>query len=177
MSYDPKISYPIGGKNVQGGLPTAILNTLQFNAVTNQWEFVAAAGVAGLGDLEFLRDKELAGDLLTATNSRTSIGTNAVIIPASGKTFFFVTAGVAYHENALNAQSSTEIQNNTVRIDFLIIASDDAAGNEGGNRVDRTSVQGNSLVGNGVLEFRHEIIATATTNIILSMIQGWIQDT
>jgi len=43
MSDNTKLSYPIGGKNVQGGFPAAN-QTLQFNAVTNQWEFVAAAG-------------------------------------------------------------------------------------------------------------------------------------
>lgn len=41
MSFNEKISYPIGGKQVQGGLPTAN-QRLNFNAVTNQWEFVAA---------------------------------------------------------------------------------------------------------------------------------------
>lgn len=41
MSFNEKISYPIGGKQVQGGLPAAN-QILQFNAVTNQWEFVAA---------------------------------------------------------------------------------------------------------------------------------------
>lgn len=39
MSFNEKISYPIGGKQVQGGLPTDN-QQLQFNAVTNQWEFV-----------------------------------------------------------------------------------------------------------------------------------------
>lgn len=40
MSDNPKISYPIGSKLVQGGLPVAN-QQLQFNAVTNLWEFVA----------------------------------------------------------------------------------------------------------------------------------------
>ena len=42
MSFNEKISYPIGGKQVQGGLPTAS-QILLFNVVTNQWEFVNAA--------------------------------------------------------------------------------------------------------------------------------------
>jgi len=37
-----KISYPIGGKNVQGGLPTAN-QQLRFNAITNLWEFFIPA--------------------------------------------------------------------------------------------------------------------------------------
>lgn len=44
MSDNPKISYPIGGKNVQGGLPTAN-QILQFNVLTNLWEFVIPTAV------------------------------------------------------------------------------------------------------------------------------------
>lgn len=42
MSFNEKISYPIGGKQVQGGLPAAN-QILQFNVITNQWEFVSAS--------------------------------------------------------------------------------------------------------------------------------------
>jgi len=43
MSYDNKTSMPIGGKQVQGGLP-ADLQVIRFNLANNQWEFVAQAG-------------------------------------------------------------------------------------------------------------------------------------
>lgn len=101
MSYDPKISYPIGGKNVQGGLPTAILNTLQFNAVTNQWEFVAAPG-ASLSYLEFLRTEQLAGNVITATGTTTAVvpATVLSIIPAAGKTFFVAFSNHAHGNNS-----------------------------------------------------------------------------
>lgn len=40
MAFNPNSPLNIGGKGVQGGLPTAS-QILQFNAVTNRWEFAA----------------------------------------------------------------------------------------------------------------------------------------
>jgi len=228
MSDVPKISYPIGSKNVQGGLPTAILNALQFNPVTNQWEFVAfpaaggevnlganvgagtglvfrdktgvtlnfksllagagititnnaddititaTGGGGGLGDLEFLRDKELAGDMILSNVAKTVIGVGASIIPAIGKTFFHVKSHLSPVGIASN-NTRAELRNDGTRIDAMAYSSNNAVPDStpGDSKVGVAD----SLIGDGAKAFDINIISLTGAPTINTSMQGWIQDT
>ena len=161
MAFDPENPYTIAGKNVQGGLPTAN-QQLQFNATTNQWEFVTAVA-AGLGDLEFLRDKELAGDLLSDSGITSSAGvTIASITPASGKTLFLVSA-----TGSSGAGSSQRI----LRVDGVTIE-EPLTDLAGGTTNFGALVL--SLVGDGV-----KIMDVFNISAVqgVGFIEGWIQNT
>jgi len=175
MSYDPKLSYPIGGKNVQGGLPTAN-QQLQFNAVTNQWEFITVAA-ASLGDLEFLRDKSLSGDLLFSTGVTSAIApvTVASITPAAGKTFFLAKYSIKATTEAVGSDSGeTQLQNNGTSIDTIaqrFLATGTSCIAYIGN------VAGDSMIGDGAIIYRLQKTVGVADREVSATIEGWIQDT
>lgn len=174
MSYDTKISHPIGGKLVQGGLPTSVLNTLQFNAVTNQWEFVGAVA-ASLSDLEFLRDKSLAGDLITVNGTTGAVAPVTVlsIIPAINKTFFIVS-----HTFTMNNRTTTDVinlklQNDGVDKDDVVIQHLAQATTV----IEGKRIVGDLLIGDGVRAYRIQKSTGAVNHIAMGTVMGWIQDT
>lgn len=175
MSNAPKLSYPIGGKNVQGGFPTAVLNTLQFNAVTNVWDFVAG-GAASLGDLEFLRDKELSGDILKASATGTTIGVLTSIIPAAGKTFFYLGYQVN-PESGTQQGSIHRVRNNAVIRCGTTMKNGGGAANSQTNSDNGDGMKIDVLVGDGVLVYDIHVFRIDTGSAIRGFLHGWIQDT
>ena len=114
MSFDPENPYTIGSKNVQGGLPVN-LQVLQFNAVTNQWEFVIlATGGGPLGDIAYLQGKEFAGDLLTDEGTRNAVGTLAAVTAPTEKDLYLAKAKIS--ARAGSGATKIELQANGVTI-------------------------------------------------------------
>lgn len=177
MSFDEKTSYPIGGKQVQGGLPTAILNMLQFNAVTNQWEFIPTVvpPVAALGDLEFVRDEELLGDLIKLFGTRSTVGIIVSTTPATGKTFFFIVATLNTDAPNDFQRIRAQIRNNAVVREELVVGWTAAGGGFMGN--DGSKQRGDSLIGNGALVYDLNLAKIDNALTTSGTMQGWIQDT
>lgn len=133
---------------------------------------ITSSVAAGLGDLEFLRDAELSGDLLLAFNTRSTVGVGASIVPASGKTFFIVAAQISLAAASLT-QAFAQLRNNGTIIDTI------ATGLNANTEVVPTKsiIRGDSLIGNGAAAFDLNInIITIAVNITTTL-EGWIQNT
>jgi len=167
---------PLVNRYVLPGVPTPLLA----DDIANK-AYVDASGGGGLGDLEFLRDKELAGDLVSSSifSSANSPVTGAVIIPAAGKTFF-----IAGHSSILinNTGSSrtegrTLLENNTVTV-YVDVAFLNGNGTDNVVHVGSPNViKGDSLVGDGAVEYRQRKTVGLANFNFATTIMGWIQDT
>ncbi len=129
-----------------------------------------------VGDAEFLRDKEVAGDLITVSGSSTGTGDAVAFIPATGKTFFiyasavdFTSINLVFHENIV------ELQNNGAIRDTASISVD----NDG--TITPTKVHfiilSDSLVGDAVKSYSIDIITSSQSDLIKGTIEGWIENT
>lgn len=187
MSYDTKISHPIGGKLVQGGLPTSVLNTLQFNAVTNQWEFVAAVA-ASLSEIEFIRDQIKLGNWFEVTGNISAAAASIGFTPAAGKTLFMYKAKISLQVNmtvpasAITDEIIASFQLNGVEKDKAAIGgqivgqgANNKVGGYGSTELGRFDVKGLSLIGDGALVAR--IINIADNGNGAATMSGFIEDT
>lgn len=135
---------------------------------------ISVAAVAGLGDLEFLRDKQLAGDLIVATGTTLAAAPVTVtsIIPASGKTFFIANSNYVHEGGGTTDETETQLQNDGVVKDIKRTT----LANARDLFIDGVVI-GDSLVGDGAKIYRIQktvgLAATNTSGTIL----GWIQDT
>lgn len=162
-----------GKTGVQLDFKTLIAGAgITINNNANDIEIVSAAG---LGDLEFLRDKELAGDLIISTGTTTAAApiTITSIIPAVGKTFFIASSAHVHADNNVGPEViESTLQNNGVNKDIKT------------NTVGNTNqlflmgvVAGDSLVGDGAIVYRIQKTVGAIGTKISATITGWIQDT
>lgn len=200
MSFDSKTSYPIGGKRVQGGLPT---NTqiLQFDGSTNSWRFVAQVA-ASLSEIEFIRDQVIAGNWFEISGPIDALGDKIVFIPVSGKTAFLYEGKIVITGHAvpsIGTEAFADLRtNDAVEADIIIDAvvkdttnigmasrsltsggfasAEKVPTNAYGNIGDgRFNVKGLSLVGDGVKEIAiQNVLSDGTANATMS---GFIQNT
>lgn len=157
------------------GKPSNILNTLQYDSATNTLNWVAGAVGAGMGDLEFLRDKQLAGDLVFARGSVSSVGpvTICSITPAIGKTFFLAKPSM-YCVNESGAPNAQTVQ-----------LENDVTVKDGGvteSLIDFTiqwipQITSDALIGDGIKIYRIQKTVGVNLMKVNGTLEGWIQDT
>lgn len=148
------------------GVPDAVNNTLQYDSVNNKFIWIETSG-GSMGDLEFLAEKEKTGDLVHATGIVLSVGVICSIVPANGKTFFLANATISFSGSGANAISS--LQNDGVEVDN--------GRNSSGDLVYLSQIKSDSLVGDGVKEYRIENTTGAAGSAKRGTIQGWVEDT
>ena len=146
--------------------------SLTFNATLNAFVFAASGGV---GDLEFLRDKELAGDLIKLEGIVAGVAPEVIVsvIPATGKTFFFARGDLETGNAAGGGIGTTsQIQNDGTVVDQAQIRLlDDTSFNH------QSQVIADSLVGDGIKVYRAIRTVGASSIDTTSVITGWIQNT
>lgn len=174
MSFDQNNPVSIAGKGIQGGFPTNG-QQLQFNSATNLWEFVAPT-VAALGDIEFLRDKQLSGDLIILTGIGVAVAPTTVLstTPASGKTYFVAKASYFIENNKGTAEEvDLETQNDGTVKDLKATKQlANATMNFG-----LSANIGDSMVGDGAIIYRVQKVTGAVNTGPHATLTGWIQDT
>ena len=190
MSFDSNNPKTIGGKGIQGGFP-ADSQSLIFNSTTNQWEF----GVSITSELEFIRDKILAGDWFEVSGDINAVNDTIEFIPPSGKTAFLFKAKIVIttHTNYSNAAGA--LINDRVRADLLINAVVKDKTNIGMTGITTSSggglpsgglgsgsigdgkfnALGLSLVGDGALKI--EIKNSLDNGSAFATMSGWLEDT
>lgn len=164
----------IGGSLALSQIDTTGANNgqvLTFNSGTGQVEWQDGGG--GLGDLEFLRDKELSGDLIIAYGTRTGAGVLASYTPANGKTFFAVKALGSIEAGGAD-YANYQIRNNTTIIAEFSLSIE--AGRAYPNQ-EVNAIAGDSLVGTGALVYDINIQDVGGAVNKNGTLQGWIQDT
>ena len=152
-----------------------------------------------LGDIEFIRQKELDGDWITVTGAIDAITNEIAYTPASGKTFFLFSAKIINtgHSNPPSMASTTgnAITNNrvqavlkvdtvvkdTANVGFVYNATSSTtsngrgAGTGSGEYKCDFDVIGLSLVGNAVKKVTVE--NTLDNGSAIATMIGWIEDT
>jgi len=140
--------------------------------------YVDASGGASMGDLEFLRDKELSGDLITLFGKTTLATpvTLAAVIPAVGKTFFVSNGKMSITGNGSGVtQQKIELQNDGTTMQITEINFDTL--NDDFSMVEPLFIKSDSLVGDGVKEYRIQKVTGAASPTCIGVLEGWIQDT
>lgn len=132
------------------------------------------------GDIEFLRRKELDGNLIIATSSNSATGDAASYVPATGKTFFLYaakfTVGTFFAEGS---NPVCELQNDGTNVETGVIVgnTDTAVGRSIANPTYNFIIKGDSLVGDGAKAYTIDIISNAASVTIYGTIIGWLEDT
>jgi len=153
------------------------------------WITFVSLGAVDLGDLEFLRDKELAGDLIHLLSSEfTGNADQITFIPASGKTFFHVRsklypvvntiAGSLGAGATVNRRADVELTFDTVLKDVLTFDMESVSGANGGSAASAGQPETNifeSMVGNGVKAIK--LTSTNNSGTYRVSMLGWIQNT
>jgi len=156
------------------GVPTPLKDA----DIANKAYVDAAVLNLGMGDLEFLRDKELAGDIVTATGLNNAVAPVTVtsITPAAGKTFFLVKAtGYIGTNAAVLSAVQVDIENDgTAKESFDSIIPPLAVNIP--SQIDFGLVA-DSLVGDGAKIYRIQKVQGIVLVYVSGMIEGWIQDT
>lgn len=142
--------------------------------IVNGADDITISAAAGLGDLEFLRDKELSGDLILSQSLLVGSGVGASVTPASGKTFFFVKANLSFDDES-GTTVVADVRNNAVIIDTMayrfVVGAPVSSPSESHVGV------GDSLVGDGVLVYDVNITNFGGAIGANTAMQGWIQNT
>ncbi len=187
---EPSSSKPIvntlGGISIKGTPLDG--QVLQFNQSENVFEWVDSSS-GGMGDLEFLRDKENAGDMIKLTSSFTNVGVTISYIPPIGKTFFLISARVIRIAGVLSTSDRQWNCEANIKSDIDIIdrlgwsgSTEESAGEgpgAGWGGDSKTVILSASLIGNGVKEFTIDIItltSTADGHKGIATLTGWIED-
>lgn len=135
---------------------------------------VAKASGGGLGDLEFLRGKQLAGDLLTSTGSTSAVGpvTITSIIPANLKTFYLAKSRLTTAEKGAAGPIVCQTQNDGVnKEEFSIEITVDRTTEHAGQ------LAGDSLIGDGARIYRMQKVTGVNLISCNGFLEGWVEDT
>lgn len=148
---------------------------LTWNNGLGRWEPQAGGGGGGLGDLEFLRDKRLAGDLILARGFVEGAGPlNIVsIIPAAGKTFFIASSNMFMNNNSVAVgPMKVELKNDVSLVETVKVnlATDESV-------VNKPIIKSDALVGDGVKFYTMDKLSGANGLEVDGTIEGWIQTT
>jgi len=129
-----------------------------------------------VGDLEFLRDKQVAGNLLkaTATDDAPSPITIASITPANGKTFFISDSYITVvNQGGASDNAIAELQNDGVTVDLKRCR----LFNNTSFSFGHGAIKSDSLIGDGVKVYRIQKTLGLSGFSVIATIQGWIEDT
>jgi len=141
----------------------------------NADDITITGATAALGDLEFLRDKELSGDLINVTGLTAAVAPSTAVsfVPATGKTFFIANS---YHihanDSAATDRATSRLENNGVNIDEKTSVTIN-----GVTTHYQGVIAGDSLVGDGALIFRIQKTQGLNNHRITGTMLGWIQNT
>jgi len=162
--------------------------------------FVSFGEIIDMGDLEFLSNLEITGDLIKELSVEfTNNATQITVTPASGKTFFHVRSklypvvdtiktGIAANNTVVtsNRRADVEITNESTVVDILTHDMESTQGS--GSVTNVPQGQGNaaatgqyttnimdSLIGDGIKTFT--AVSTNTSGTYRVSIFGWIQNT
>ena len=126
-----------------------------------------------LSALEFLRDKEKNGDLVSSTGQTGLVAPVTVtsIVPALGKTFFIAKSS-HIHTGAAIVLAESVLQNDGTDKDIKrsALTADLTRFFEG-------TIIGDSMVGDGVRIYRIQKTVGAVNNVMSGTILGWIENT
>jgi len=129
----------------------------------------------GMGDLEFLRDKQIAGDLIDLTASTASVAPATVVsvTPASGKTFFVADSNcIMINDSGALDVITAQLENDGTAIQiFETKLADDIM------ETVPSVIKGDSMIGDGALIYRIQKTDGAVNTIVVGTLLGWIQDT
>lgn len=144
------------------------------------WQAFLAARLGDMGDIEFLRQKSLNGDLVIVTNSVTAVGEITQYTPATGKTFFLYKAAIFFSNQAQTVQShcKAEVRNDGTAVDSLGVSGYTANPYfHSGNR-NESIVQADKLVGNSTKKYSIHCtnIGSASTTLYATLV-GWKENT
>jgi len=145
------------------------------------WQVMLAATLDLGGDIEFLRQKSLNGDLIIVTGSVTATGEIVQYTPATGKTFF-IYLGQTFHSNrgaVAGAYGEAEIRNDGTVKDTIGTAFNASSGASNAYTPQaRSVITGDKLVGNAVKKYSIHctVIQSASTRLFATLI-GWIENT
>jgi len=141
------------------------------------WQIFLAATLDLGGDIEFLRQKSLNGDLIISAVERITTGTTATYTPATGKTFFLYKAYCRGDAGASNSSYDAELQNDgAVKDIWDYVEGYGSVNGVGGSDLGHTSIiQADKLVGNSAKIYRIEVVAISNVNV-LGVIIGWIEN-
>lgn len=104
------------------GLPTLLLNTLQFDSVNETFIWVASVA-SSLGDIAFLSKKEFDGDLKTNKGSLSATGTLATLTASALKDLYIAKAKVTFF---LNGNVNTRVFGDIVELRLDGVSIEDA---------------------------------------------------
>jgi len=150
-----------------------------------------------VGDLEFLRDLELAGELIHLLSGEFTVGADQITFtPASGKTFFhiksklypvvdtIITGSSFGSPQTANRRADVELTFDTILKDVLTHDMETSFGNDSGN----TTAEGNlgqtgqyetnifeSMIGDGIKIIK--LTSTNNSGTYRVSMMGWIQNT
>lgn len=129
-----------------------------------------------MGDLQFLRDLAIAGNLIIITGSRSTTGEILSYTPANGKSFFFYKAGVTTSDTSTGTGTAlVEIRNDGTAKDYLG-GSDPQGGGPSLTKVEST-IMADKLIGNGTKKYSlHLTVFNDTSLTIYGSMEGWIED-
>jgi len=139
-------------------------------------QYVDAAGGGSLGDLEFLRGKQVAGDLIIAAGNTAAAATTDVVTvtPAAGKTFFIADYN-SIIENSTGGAISAQVNlknDGTIKdsrsCTILLTVS---------FQTGVATIRGDSLVGDGAKVYKIDKTEGGASVEVWSTITGWIEDT
>jgi len=132
---------------------------------------------ASVGDLEFLRDKQLAGDLIIVVGDAdgdAAAFTMASTTPAAGKTFFVSNVDIAFNNRDGSAQRM-DVQAQNDGTATVTIKADVAAST--GSFIPTIKMRGDSMVGDGAVIYRVQKVTGVANANATCVLEGWIQDT
>ncbi len=132
-----------------------------------------------LSDLEFLRQKELDGDLIKITGTNSGTGDTVSYVPVTGKTFFLISASLTVESvDPFATQHSVrvELQNDGTTRDGWFHYHDNSPSELSSLKNDFNMI-GDSLVGDSAKAYSIDIISNSFSETIRGTIVGWIEDT
>lgn len=130
-----------------------------------------------VGDAEFLRDKEVAGDLINVFGTSLGTGDAVAFVPASGKTFFIYASSVNFTSIAASQHENiVELQNDGTIRDAVNLFIDDSPGLLS-NTKPSFIILSDSLVGDGIKAYSIDVISNPNSDLIKGTIEGWIENT
>jgi len=147
------------------------------NDIANKAYVDAQVATAGTSDLEFLRDKELSGDIQKQQGTRNSTGVIVSFTPAIGVTYFFLSASVGAQSPTARFYS-LQVRNNAVIRDHMVlkIAGAGATGDQNTN-ADNSHQRIDRLIGDGALIYDLNINLISGATECNACMEGWTQTT
>lgn len=129
----------------------------------------------GISDnnLSFLKKKQDSSELIIQTGTVSTTGELVSYTPATGKTFYFISARIRNTTTAGILAVDAQVENNGTAKFYLRVEDDTT--NQQYKPIDEVLGAPDSLVGDGAKKYRINITANASSNTIHGTLIGWIE--